>query len=61
MKDSLFDLHNALTGENLKEKARKRRTVKEVEEDYSLKITELRKEIILLKNLLRFYINDDWE
>lgn len=62
---SLFDLHESLTGENLnieiKKKAVKRRTIKEVEEEKDDIIRELKKEIILLKNLLRFYIHDDWE
>ena len=61
---SLFDLHEELTGENLnieiKKKAVKRRTIKEVEEEKDDIIRELKKEIILLKNLLRFYIHDDW-
>ena len=62
---SLFDLHESLTGENLnieiKKKAVKRRTIKEVEEEKDDIIRELKKEIILLKNLLRFYIHDSWE
>lgn len=61
---SLFDLHESLTGENLKveikKKAVKRRTIKEVEDEKDDIIRELKKEIILLKNLLRFYIHDDW-
>jgi hypothetical protein len=61
---SLFDLHEKLTGENLnieiKKKAVKRRSIKEVEEEKDDIIRELKKEIILLKNLLRFYIHDDW-
>jgi len=61
MEENLFDLHKKLTGENIKLKAKKRRTVKDIEDEYSLKITELKKEIILLKNLLRFYIHDDWD
>lgn len=62
---SLFDLHEELTGEKInieiKKKAVKRRTIKEVEEEKDDIIRELKKEIILLKNLLRFYIHDDWE
>jgi hypothetical protein len=62
---SLFDLHKSLTGENLKieikKKAVKRRTIKEVEEEKDDIIRELKKEIILLKNLLGFYIHDDWD
>ena len=61
---SLFDLHEELTGEKLnieiKKKAVKRRTIKEVEDEKDDIIRELKKEIILLKNLLRFYIHDDW-
>jgi len=61
---SLFDLHESLTGEKLnieiKKKAVKRRTIKEVEDEKDDIIRELKKEIILLKNLLRFYIHDDW-
>jgi hypothetical protein len=51
--NSLFNLHESLTGEKIK---KKRRTVKQVENE----IIELKKEIVLLKNLLKFYINDDW-
>ena len=61
---SLFDLHEELTGEKLnieiKKKAVKRRIIKEVEDEKDDIIRELKKEIILLKNLLRFYIHDDW-
>jgi len=63
--NSLFDLHESLTGENLKvdikKKAVKRRTIKEVAQEKDDIIIELKKEIILLKNLLRYYIHDDWE
>ena len=62
--NSLFDLHESLTGENLKidikKKAVNRRTIKQVEDEKDDIIIELKKEIILLKNLLRFYIHDDW-
>ena len=62
---SLFDLHESLTGEKLnieiKKKAVKRRTIKEVEDEKDDIIRELKKEIILLKNLLRFYIHDAWD
>lgn len=51
--NSLFNLHESLTGEKIK---KKRRTIKQVENE----IIELKKEIALLKNLLKFYINDDW-
>jgi predicted ATP-grasp superfamily ATP-dependent carboligase len=65
--NALINLHNDLVEdvdkiiltENVKKSIKKRTSIAQVRKEYEIRIEDLKREVELLKNLLKFYLQQD--
>tara|TARA_R110002073_G_scaffold30117_1_gene94395 strand:- start:18 stop:239 length:222 start_codon:yes stop_codon:yes gene_type:complete len=65
--NALINLHNDLVEdvdkiiltENVKKSIKKRTSITQVRKEYEIRIEDLKREVELLKNLLKFYLQQD--
>jgi len=63
--NALINLHNDLCEdkiiltENVKKSIKKRTSITQVRKEYEIRIEDLKREVELLKNLLKFYLQQD--
>ena len=63
--NTLINLHNDLCEdkiiltENVKKSIKKRTSITQVRKEYEIRIEDLKREVDLLKNLLKFYLQQD--
>tara|TARA_R100001463_G_scaffold59219_1_gene111519 strand:+ start:245 stop:460 length:216 start_codon:yes stop_codon:yes gene_type:complete len=63
--NALINLHNDLCEdkiiltENVKKSIKKRTSITQVRKEYEIRIEDLKREVDLLKNLLKFYLQQD--